>query len=160
MGMEVNTISRVPDNNNNVVSEREDWAVLQRIRERFKGVDPEELEEDIEKAVAEVRSSLMKGGTIARCAECKHWRKIRDGDHDFRPFYEDAHNPRKYTWPGPHGECGKLSDISFDTEPAWIHGQYFIPDLSLMTMPDFGCVLFEERTSEGKPIRCRIQYHI
>ena len=68
------------------------------------------------------------------CLTCKHWRKIRD---------EDA-----FGWPGPHGECLNLDEFSTD-KTAWL---WFANvekdncgDLSLVTKPDFGCTLWEEK---------------
>ena len=72
------------------------------------------------------------------CKTCKHWRKIRDED-----FKE---------WPGPHGECNKVNDFEFST--AWVSSAIFpidpgIPvqnattEPSLITQPDFGCILGE-----------------
>lgn len=78
------------------------------------------------------------------CRDCKYWRHVRDGD------YEE--------WRGPHGECNRIDDASFD-EPAWIgviaaalsdDGQSWVPvpfegEASLITQPDFGCGLFEAK---------------
>lgn len=68
------------------------------------------------------------------CKTCKHWRHIRDADYtDYEPH-----------WNGPHGECGVIDDFSTENK-AWIHG-YDRADISLITMPDFGCVLHTQRT--------------
>lgn len=67
------------------------------------------------------------------CQTCKYWRKIRN------------ENYKEY--PGPHGEC---LAISGDTVKgiAWIWGteeDNNDSDLSLVTQPNFGCTLWEEK---------------
>lgn len=103
------------------------------------------LEKGIAIAVAEVRTIRNMG----RCERCQHWRWIRDEDHSARAYFADPHDTREYVWPGPHGECLLVHDTSytetFDSQSAWVHGVYYLPDLSLITKPEFGCVLFEER---------------
>ena len=67
------------------------------------------------------------------CKLCEHWRHIRDED------YGD--------WPGPHGACKIIDDISMDEQPAWTAGtgDSKEDDLSLITQPDFGCSLWGKK---------------
>jgi len=86
---------------------------------------------------------------MGRCRDCKHWRWIQNENMPARPYFADAHDARTFVWPGPYGECEIVHDTSyhvdFDSQPAWIYGMYYLPDLSLMTKPEFGCILFEEK---------------
>ena len=85
------------------------------------------------------------------CGECKYWGHIRDEDYLATPFYVDPHEIRDYTWPGPHGECMLIGDISYSDQSAWLYAQLYIPDISLITQPTFGCVLGEKRAlREGR----------
>jgi len=74
------------------------------------------------------------------CKTCKHWRHIRDED------YGD--------WRGPHGECHLIWEFPQDDVPAWLYAtdKYYGDKLaktldfevSLITMPTFGCNQWEE----------------
>ena len=65
-----------------------------------------------------------------QCKTCAHWRWIRNENYE--------------CWPGPHGECGLIWHLSYDNVPAWVAGgEGNDDDLSLITKPEFGCVLWK-----------------
>ncbi len=79
------------------------------------------------------------------CKDCKRWRHIRD----------TAINTENGVWSGPHGECMKIDEFSND-DGVWLHtwvgpANPCLPcenvgyESSLITRPDFGCNLFEEK---------------
>ncbi len=80
------------------------------------------------------------------CKDCKHWRKIRDEDHQAE---------EGVVWPGPHGECMLIDEFSTDKK-AWVYSSLSSLDNrlpvqnaevepSLITKPDFSCLLGETR---------------
>lgn len=82
-----------------------------------------------------------------QCLYCEHWRFIRDEDCNINP---------EITWPGPHGECYKIDDISQDCG-AWVSStcektrcERNVSDCegSLITKPNFGCNLFKRRNKK------------
>jgi len=75
---------------------------------------------------------------MVKCSECKFWRFIRSDD-----FIVDDET----TWKGPHGECNKITDTSYDEVEAWVAPQLACEDVdtSLITKPDFGCILGENK---------------
>ncbi len=83
------------------------------------------------------------------CKTCQYWRFIRDTD-----LVVD----KETTWKGPHGECHRIHDLSHD-ETAWvdiwmgpedpvipIDKRNLASESSLITKPEFGCVLYENGT--------------
>ena len=78
------------------------------------------------------------------CSDCKHWRKIRN-EHYVRKDGD--------TWYGPHGECHRISFPDAEIK-AWLSDAVYPIDPekpvenaavepSLITKPDFGCILWE-----------------
>lgn len=83
----------------------------------------------------------------SRCLFCEHWRFIRNND------YIVAEKDENIIWPGPHGECKIIDDIS-QNQCAWVSStcekMRYEKDNSdcegsLITMPNFGCKLFKRR---------------
>jgi hypothetical protein len=104
------------------------------------------------------------------CANCKHWRKLRDEDYSFKDDCDDT-----ITWKGPHGDCNRIVDYEHENRKAWIYKNeiwandpakfepswgdvnfpvskipglekyFFSNEATLMTKADFCCNLYEPK---------------
>lgn len=76
------------------------------------------------------------------CKNCANWRFIRE--NDFR--IKDG-----LAWPGPHGECDVICDLVEWDDKAWTSMScecervYEGQESNLMTKPEFGCILWENK---------------
>lgn len=82
------------------------------------------------------------------CILCEYWQFIREDDYQVN---------QEIIWPGSHGWCSKIDDISQDCN-AWtsstceknrVKREDMGCESSLITKPNFGCQYFKRRENKN-----------